>query len=154
MRALFTTSDSLLSRLIRRQTGEDCSHAALGIGDVVIHMNLRGLQVEPVSQFLQHSRVVHDAPLQLEPHRALAHIAKCFHARYDVGALAYLGLRTILPILPRANLWQASGMYLCTEFLTSLLDGAEDHLTTPHQLYLRLVGGTAPTTAPQEPEVR
>ena len=49
---------------------------------------------------------------------------------YDFGALFYLAARRVCPWLPKKNLWQCSGMFLCTEWVTRYLDGAEDSMKT------------------------
>lgn len=57
---------------------------------------------------------------------------------YDFGALFYLALRVLFPWLPKKNLWQTSGMFLCTEWVTEVLEGEEDSMITPYKLFLRL----------------
>ncbi len=147
MQVIFTRSNSLLSRLIRSVTGETVSHCAIATGPWVVHSNLLGVHVELALHFLQHSECVYyvefpDAALMP---RVLNTLAQYDQRSYDFGALLYLGLRFLCPWLPRKNLWQTTGMFLCTEWITEVLDGTEDHTITPYQLYLRL-------RAQQQPE--
>jgi hypothetical protein len=57
---------------------------------------------------------------------------------YDFTGLLYMGLRYLLPFLPRHNLWAISGSFLCTELITEVIDGEEDPDITPYNLYLSL----------------
>jgi hypothetical protein len=72
---------------------------------------------------------------------------------YDYTGLLYLGLRYYAKrylgvSLPKVNLWQISGMFTCTEFVTKVLSGKEDSLITPYQLFL-LLGGN-PNEIPKD----
>lgn len=139
MQILFTRNNMVLSRMIRAITGEDCSHCAIEDGTIVIHSNLWGPHVEDRSSFLDHSEIVHAVPVSSDPDKVLRLLGQSRWFGYDWGALFYLGLRCLFPWLPKANLWQMSGMYLCTEWVTEYLDDNENSSTTPHQLYERLV---------------
>lgn len=142
MQILFTTSNSLLSRLIRRVTKEPVSHCAIAHNNWVIHSNLLGVHMELASTFTKHSKVVHSVQIP-ENMDKLMHVMSQYDQRpYDFGALLYLGLRFCMPFLPAKNLWQTTGMFLCTEWVTEFLFGGEDHTITPYQLYLRLKGAS------------
>jgi hypothetical protein len=63
---------------------------------------------------------------------------------YDMGAGFFIGLsflaRRYLKIpLPKVNLWQSSGMFICTEWATESI-GEVDSMITPYGLYLKLGG--------------
>ena len=137
MQILFTKSDTLLSKLIRKITREDVSHCALYQDGIVIHYNLLGLQLELYSSFVSRAQVVHtvDLPGQTV---SLDTIVANKQAGYDYGALLYVGLRYLFPFLPKKNLWQCSGMYLCTEWVSHIIDREEDSMITPYGLYLKL----------------
>lgn len=139
MQILFTTSDSLLSKLIRRQAGEPVSHCAIEFGGWVIHSNLRGVNVEPLSAFASRNEIVYTADIPFDLDKFMATLGKCWGAGYDLGGLLYLGVRSIFPWLPNRNLWQCNGMFLCVEFITEVLYGREESTLTPYQLYLRLI---------------
>jgi hypothetical protein len=135
---LFTRSSSPLSWLIRRITGEPVSHVALYCNGWIIHSTGRGVTVELPQTFERHSEVVYSVEVSLDWNRVLSALSRYGHARYDFGGLLYLGMRYLIPFLPRKNLWQTSGMFLCTEWVTEVLDGKPDSMISPYGLYLRL----------------
>lgn len=135
---LFTRNDKCGSRLIRKVTGEDVSHVALRIGAFVIHSKLvnGGVTIDLYSQFNRDNEIPYRLPWVLSSRNL---DRKNYAGRYyDVGAILYLGLRRLLPWLPKVNLWQSTGMYMCTEFVTDVIDGSEDSMITPYQLYIKL----------------
>jgi len=138
MKVLFTSSNSPLSRLIRKITGEQVSHCALRVYDCVIHSNLLGVHMEPFESF--NSSIIESVELPDNLEKVINLLAKYDGNFYDFGALFYLGLRSLFPFLPKANLWQTTGMFLCTEWITEVVDGKENSMITPHQLYLKLKG--------------
>lgn len=139
MRVLFTTSDRPLSRLIRRVTGEPVSHCALLFGPWVAHSSLKGVQITSLERFLADgNRVIEGLDLGHSDAEAIHLITKQEGKPYDFGALLYLGLRALLPFLPKANLWNSTGMFLCTELVETALGGPVNPMLTPHQLYLQL----------------
>jgi hypothetical protein len=138
---LFTTSKYPTSWLIRKITGEDCSHCAIQIGKQVIHCNFLGVQKEKYEDFIKKNQVKHSmfyAGTMVENLTADGFFDRYKSAKYDFFALIYLGLRYLLPFMPKVNLWQTTGMFMCTEFITEVLEGKENSLLTPHQLYIRL----------------
>ena len=140
MEILFTTTTSVLSNLIRRITKEPVSHCAIKIGEFVVHSNLLGVRIDPYSKFIKKSKVVFQ--LSATTNNGLVHkTLEKYHGRpYDFFALLFLGLRYIFPkLMPKQNLWETTGMFICTEFITQVVDGKEDHLITPYQLYLKLL---------------
>lgn len=139
MNILFTKSDTLMSKLIRKVTGEPFSHCALRVsGGFIIHVNLLGLQVQSSASFGESNEVVEVVYVDTDWPNVIAAMVGKGHIFYDFGALCYLALRCIMPFLPKKNLWQCSGMYLCTEFVTEVLDSKEDSMITPYKLYLKL----------------
>lgn len=138
MRILFTENDSILSKLIRLVTEEPVSHCALECGGWVIHSNLLGVHVELSQTFCKNSTVLYSLDIDLDINKIMSALSRYEGSRYDLGAMLYLGLRCIFPFLPKKNLWQSSGMFLCTEWITEVLDGNEDSLITPYKLYVKL----------------
>ena len=90
-----------------------------------------------------HGEIVYSLDVPDHPERILDGIARKRHALYDFGAMFYLGLRCLLPWLPKKNLWQCTGMDMCTEWATDILDGEPDSMITPYQLYQKLVASEA-----------
>jgi hypothetical protein len=133
---LFTTRPgSPISWLIRTVTQEKCSHCAVQLGDFAIHSDFRGVIVEPLDEFIEKNKViytVYDVPQTTD----LGDVLKAFIGKpYDFLGLIYLGFRLIIPILPKANLWQVSGMYFCNEFVSAVILNKENSNLTPTQLY-------------------
>ncbi len=153
MYLLFTTSDKLLAKVIRWATGEKCSHVAILVrdiyfGDYVIHSNWKGVTIEPFSSFLKENRIIHQLriPNTWDNAEKIANLREGkYGSCYDFGALLFFGIvlfcRRLLGLRkwPKQNLWQSTGMYLCTELVTEFIDKKEDSLITPEQLYSKLV---------------
>lgn len=139
MQVLFTRSTSILSRIIRYLTAEPVSHCAIRFEELVIHCNLLGVQIAPYREFAEKCEIIYSVEAHKELYLVFDLAYKYWEAKYDLGGLLYLGLRCLCPWLPKANLWQNTGMFLCTEFITEFLEGEEDHMTTPYQLYKRLL---------------
>lgn len=139
MLILFTTSKYPTSWLIRKLTREDCSHCAIQVGLEVIHSNFRGCNLATLQDFTSNNQILHMVYVPTpEGLTAQALYNDYKGVGYDFGALLYAGLRILCRFLPKVNLWQTTGMYLCSELVTRILDGEEDSMITPHNLYLKL----------------
>ena len=138
MDILFTTSKYPTSWLIRKITGDDCSHCAIRFKNLILHSDFMGVRIIPERDFLKKNIVLHTLKGVNSDMGIFSILHKYSGKRYDFGGLLYLGLRYLLPFLPKANIWQTSGMFLCTEFITEVINGQEDSLITPHRLYERL----------------
>lgn len=136
MEIIFTKNNTVLSRLIRYLTKEPVSHCAIRDTDYIIHSNLLGINISRLEDF--HSEVLYSVEIPYDPEKLATSVEKYEGRMYDFGALLYLGLRCIFKGLPKQNLWQCSGMFLCTEWVTQVLDGKEVSDITPYQLYLEL----------------
>lgn len=137
----FTTSDHYLSQIICDITGENVSHCILIIDRKwVIHSNISGVHAEYIESFLEHSKIVTRIELpQVSESQVLRSLDKYHGKWYDFGALLFSGLilitRKYFPkLVPKQNLWQTTGMFLCTEFVSETLFHQEDSLITPGQL--------------------
>jgi hypothetical protein len=149
MNILFTKGDSSLSQLICYVTDEPVSHVALDFGWFIVHSNLRGLHLTWGPSFRARTEVVFVLERTdvsdnlLDMNRLDRLLTKYEFSWYDFGALLFLGLsfaaRKYLKLpLPKSNLWQTSGMFLCTEWATDYLTGKENSLITPYKLYREL----------------
>lgn len=135
-----------MSRLIRAVTQEPVSHCGILDSGYVLHSNLLGIRCEPLDEFLEHSQIVVSVPVTPKPdlvERIVEMGSRPGKSWYDFGALLFLGgslfLRAKLRIpLPKSNLWQSTGMYLCTELVTDIVYGEEQSMLTPYQLCLQL----------------
>lgn len=143
MKILFTRNNSILSRLIRSVTGEPVSHCAIQMDYVVIHSNLLGVHLEFADNFREHSEVIYELENTEADWEKFNKFHKYEFSFYDLGALFFLGISFALRNwfdlpLPKSNLWQASGLYLCTEFIQKSNDLENDAMITPYKEYLRL----------------
>lgn len=143
MKLLFTKSQSWFSGLICSTTEEEVSHVSVQINDkFVVHSNIRGLHIQYLPNFLAKQEKVVSLPIEELP-EVYELLKQYEHKWYDVGAILFLGLslwlrnKFKLP-LPKSNLWQATGMFLCTEFISQLLYGEEMSMLTPEQLYAKV----------------
>ena len=142
MQIIFTKSNKIGSKLIRWGLDEPVSHVAIRYDDYVVHSRGGGVEVQKLSEFLKHSEVVYSTKVAKNVPRLFRLLLNTNKSRYDFGALLYLTVRTLCGkigiSLPKKNLWQTSGMFLCTEWVTSYLEGKEDSMITPYNLYKKL----------------
>jgi hypothetical protein len=143
MKVLFTRSNNPLSRLICAITGEPLSHVALlPMPECVIHSTLTGVDFTTYARFeAAHSYIV-DVEIDADYYDILPTIMDASKASYDYKALLFCGVMLLLrrwfpKWVPKQNLWQTTGMYMCTELVTDAL-GEIDSMITPYQLYLKL----------------
>lgn len=153
MKILWTKSDKILSVLIRKATKEPVSHCVIETHGMVIHSNLYGLHIEDALYFKKHCEVIFELelpPSDLDEAKLHATLSKYEGRMYDFGALLFAGaalvLRNYFKIpLPKSNLWQSTGMFLCTEWVSKYLDGKENSMITPYGLYLKLLASQSPS---------
>lgn len=152
---LFTTSQHTMSHLIRWATGEDCSHVAIGYRSIsgdpwVFHSNWKGSHCDSLEDFEKENTIVHSVAVETTEDKLFQFIEKERSHMYDLGALLFCGLvllaRRILCRIgftlahswPKVNLWQSTGMYMCTELVTRFVYNRVDSLITPYKLYMQL----------------
>lgn len=140
MKIVFTKSESILSEVICKITGESVSHCAVVSGDYVMHSNLYGVHIDLLSKFLASTTVVFSIDMPADADKMIRLIKSEKHKSYDYGGLLYCGLRLMFPALPKKNLWQTTGMYMCTEWVQEALGQEKiDSMITPYGLYLQLL---------------
>ena len=144
MKVLFTTRNSVVSNLIKKVTHEAVSHCAIESHGFIVHSNQHGVLIEPLSKFKKKNQIVDSVDVGKGNKKLLKALSQTHRKGYDIPGLLYLGLKFSLGKigikLPKKNLWQTTGMYLCTEFVTHVLDGKENSMITPGQLLNRLKG--------------
>ena len=144
---LFTRNSKPLSRMIIELTREPVSHVAIRIEDYVLHSSIFGPEIRTYEYFQAHNVIVYSMPLPGTHYQRLPlHVMSQIDNRgYDWGAILYLGLcyvmlRAFKIKLPKANLWEASNMYICTELVTKILGEKPDAMMTPYGLFNKLYG--------------
>lgn len=140
----FSTSDEWTSRVIRAVTGEPVSHVALvnpSLGHVLHALPDKGTTVTSVPQFRSANRTIASVAFSsLDEDIFVRAVEKYLGKKYDWGAIAYLAVKRVMPWLPKKNLWQCSGMAICTEIIQYVVpEVADDAALTPWQLYQALV---------------
>lgn len=139
MQIIFTRNSSPVSKWIRAITSEPVSHCAIRVGEFVIQSNLLGVNIVPFRVFARTNKIVYTTFVSTVEGRISRILDLYYGSFYDFGALLFLFLRYTLPgYTPKQNLWRASGMFLCTEFVTKVIDDTEDSLITPYKLYKKL----------------
>jgi hypothetical protein len=159
MRLLFVKGHTAFSKLIMGVTKESVSHVAMefqvGPWALVIHSNLLGLHIELAANFRKNCTIVkelehipfgireQDSFASMDLIKVKSLLEQYEFTMYDWGGLVFLGLvlfaRAKLGIpLPKSNLWQSTGMFLCSEWVTKYLDGQENSMITPEKLYYSL----------------
>jgi hypothetical protein len=134
---LFTRSNLIGSRLIRYVLKEPVSHVAIRFpkGNI-LDSTAQGKRVSSYKDFTRRNEIVFSLTLELTSKQL---VSICWSKwNYDWGAFLYLGVRALLPFLPKKNLWQTTGMYLCSELVANIVKGTELSHLTPYQLYLLL----------------
>jgi hypothetical protein len=146
MYLLFTKSKFFFSDLICKVTKEPVSHVSIydPIEQAVYHSSFWGVEKVPIKQFLQVQEQCIFHPVDIEPYRVQEKFSNYRRSNYDIGGLLFLGLSLLarrylkLP-LPKSNLWQATGMFMCTEWVTEVVSDKEQSLVTPWGLYQELL---------------
>lgn len=144
MRALFTRNSSPVSKLIRFLTGEQVSHCAVESSGIIYHSNFYGVHMETSRHFRAVNEVVYETEVSGSDALLITKFDAYEFTGYDFSGLAYLGLRSVFRFLPKANLWQQSGMFLCTEWVEEVTGQEHDASLTPYQLY-QLLSNTKET---------
>lgn len=139
---LFTKSTHWISDLICEVLREPISHVSIRVGNTVYQSNMRGVHRLPYAEFMAQQESCIKITVQNIPNIEET-FDKYQNSWYDIGAFFFLGfsflIRRYLGIpLPKSNLWQATGMFLCTEWVAEVLDREEDAMLTPYQLYQEL----------------
>lgn len=150
MKILFTTTESLFSKLIQRVTGEDVSHVAIEFPEcgVVVHSDSRGTRISSSTHFHNTRKVVYSVEsesLKFQSDYVQDILAEYEDSGYDYGAFMFLGISLILRKyfkipLRKSNLWQTTGMFLCVGLGAKIIYGKENDMMTPKQLYYKLRG--------------
>ena len=135
---LWTKSNRPFSRLIRAVTGEKASHCVIKWNNFVIHSTFSGVKVVGAPTFLEQNEVIYRLNHEVKIEDLAAIVIKYGARFYDLLGFLYLGLRLLFPFLPKKNLWQITGMFMCTEFLSQFFYGKELSMITPDQLYFKL----------------
>lgn len=149
MEILFTRRPSMpVSKLIMEVTGESVSHAAIRNGNFIYQSSFTGVEQVKATDFLADYTVVYSLKPFSESlneaalvERLVERMVELRGTLYDFPGLLYLALRYSLSSLfdiPKKNLWQISGMYICTEFVEDIIDIKSDPMITPYKLYLKL----------------
>ena len=142
---LFTKGHSAWSKLICSVLDEPYSHVSVCQDGFVYHSDLLGVRREPFNSFAKRQSTI--VPVEIADIPDITDkYAKYDKSWYDVGAGLFIGFsflaRKYLRIpLPKSNLWQSNGTFICTEWSTEAL-GEVDSMITPYGLFLQL-GGTA-----------
>jgi hypothetical protein len=134
--------------MIRSLTGEPVSHVAFQYGDFILHSTLCGPEIRTAGWGRQHYEVLFEVELHSSPERLMSVMDRVDRKGYDFSGLLYLGLRYMMKkylrmSLPKANLWDCSGMLTCVEFATLVIDSKADPMLTPFGLCRRLGGKPA-----------
>ena len=141
MRLLFTKGRGLIGRTVAWALESEMSHVVIEYNGLVFHSNFWGVHAMPIEQFLQKATVIQVIETDLTWRELMTTFNKYWHSKYDFLAFAHVGVRALLKKaglkLPKANLWQVTGMFLCTEWVSRTLHGTEQTLT-PEQLFERL----------------
>lgn len=134
-----------LSKLIMKLTGECVSHTAIRNGDFVYQSSFAGVEQVRASKFLAEYNVKYslrpsdDHLTEDLVERLIERVVDLRGSPYDFPGLIYLGLRyAFFKNTTKKNLWQLSGMYLCTELVEDIIDIKTDSMITPYKLYLKL----------------
>ena len=144
MRVLFTRSGLIGSRIIRGLTGEDISHVALEMDDIVIHARFDGVEIEGLPHFLEHNEIVRAYEVSGDNRKRFWKAMLLEGSRYDKLAFFSIGLRIMLRkslgiMIPSLNRWAVRRQYICTEFVDTILGVCESNRQiTPGELEAEL----------------
>jgi len=151
MKVLFTKSNTLSSWIIRHVLNEPISHCAILLEDrdIVLHSTMDGVSVISAVDFYRQNEVLFS--VDVSDNKA-AHqfdnwdvedMLILLDSPYDFVAFMALGVRALGKRLgintKKVDVWQLSGMFLCTEFVDAIVRVDESNkLMTPMELYIIL----------------
>lgn len=139
---LFTCSDTVGSEIIRELTSAPISHCALLCGDKVLQASEYGVVLNTLEDFTQTNHIVYQVNVEGSELEFEAAVKKYQGHGYDYGALLYFGLYLLMTRLglkpPKKNLWHTSGMFICSELVSTVVLGKDTALLTPIALYQEL----------------
>lgn len=144
MEIIFTKQDVVISRLIRKVTGEPVSHVAFIYMGNVYHSNHKGASICTLKKFRKTSEIVYRLKLPKK-------YDLCFHyqfarledSAYDLPAALYAGWRILLNkylgiAFPAVNKFNFKNAYMCTELAQKVMKIDVDSFITPYALYLKI----------------
>jgi hypothetical protein len=145
MEIIFTKQKSIISRLIRRITGEPVSHTAFIYMQNVYHANHKGACISTLKKFQETSEVVYRVTLPAKYNLHFHYeFAKMEGSTYDLPAAIYAGWRVMLNRyfgikMPGMNKFNFKNAYLCTELAQKILKIEVDSMITPYGLYQKVL---------------
>ena len=95
---VFTSGSDPFQLLVSAVSLSPASHAAIGLGDHLLHVHEKGVVYEPRFDWFAHKRQRLVAEFEILPdvQRGLAIAFSCLGDRYDYGGVARLGLHLML----------------------------------------------------------
>lgn len=158
MKLIWTKSNLPYSILIRKLTGQDCSHFAIVFespaGGLMFESNLLGTHPKFFSNAKKHFEVVHQLDLDLSTEiedKVWDEVVDKFDGKpYDFGGALYLGIRILLERVfkikrPTVNRWASSEKFYCDEIYDCLkaisdLPPLDENggMDTPFEVYLKI----------------
>lgn len=144
VKILWTKNKLPLSHLICAVTKEPVSHVVVCQHGQVMHASITGVKTIPEEVFRKKNTIVFELEGQVPDSWFSEQVLRWVNKPYDLGAMFFLGisllLRRYLKLpLPKSNLWQSSGMFLCTEWASLVTEEKADSMITPFGLYKRLL---------------
>lgn len=151
MKVLFSYhKNNLLSKVILEVTGQPVSHCAFLYKGTVYHSNFRGVSQMSLEEFESENKIVIAlSPTSEEINEYMVeHLINDFNklkgSYYDIPGLIYLGIQLACKkylgiTLSKKNLWQISGMFVCTEFLSNVIFDTIDSTITPYDLAMKMI---------------
>lgn len=135
---LFTRNNTVVSRLIRAITGEKVSHVAIDLGDFIVHASFPIITTVSKKDFYKKYEVLYNIEEEL-----VVNPVEYIGRFYDFSALFFAGVLYLLRKLTgkrlyKTNLFNITGLFMCTELAQVSLGEEIDSLETPYQLYLKL----------------
>jgi hypothetical protein len=124
---IFTTSSSLLSRVIRWFTRSACSHVAIGTElagmPVLVHATAGGVQVTARSEWLASNQLVAEYAFRRPSDASLRHALKHLGEKYDY--LALIGFAVAIAAWRLLKVWMRNPFaspraMVCSEFVLHL----------------------------------
>lgn len=138
MEILFTKRSKLIYWALR----EPVTHVAIRYCDWVIHSNSKGVRIEHYSEFCKVNPIIFRVEVELDFNEVMNVYINRQDTKYDFLGATYLGLRSIFSRvgikLPKANLWNITGMDFCSELVADMLEMRDSSTLTPYQLYLKI----------------
>jgi hypothetical protein len=130
MKILFSTTNQIVSKIIRKGLNEPVSHVALQFENgIVVHSSMTGVQTDWKDEYLSENIIVYEIPIIIKNENEFLNnmMTETNNKKYDYSAFFYFCWRGLLKKIfkkpfPKKNKFGKNHAYICTELVKMIPD--------------------------------